>query len=373
MKKITTMLGSVLLVSMLAACGNESPDNGENTTGPIHVDQPTNSGKGNMERGFEVLTEGLKSPWAIDFSGDLIYISERDGAIVRMKDGRLTRQKLQLSSPVKQEGEGGLLGFVLTADFSTTKEAYIYYTYEKGDELFNRVAIIAENGDASGWEEKRILLDGIPGASNHDGGRLAIGPDQCLYITTGDAQHEDHAQDLDSLAGKILRMAADGSVPEDNPFDGSYVYSYGHRNPQGLAWNNKGELFSSEHGPSSVPGGHDELNKIEPGLNYGWPEVIGDERKEGMTPPVYHTGDDTLAPSGMTANDRGEWLVTGLRGESLVKFAPDGSTHEVLITSEGRLRDVKIHNDAVYVITNNTDGRGDPGKGDDRLIRLTGH
>ncbi|MFC0331606.1 PQQ-dependent sugar dehydrogenase [Paenibacillus sepulcri] len=369
MLKAKTMMCGVLLTMMLTACGNES-NRAANPAEPIDVDRQTSRAEGDGGAGYEVLAEGLQSPWAIDFSGDLIYVSERDGAIVQIKDGQMTRQKLQLSNPVKQEGEGGLLGFVLAADFASTKQAYIYYTYEQNSELFNRIAVIRENGEA-GWLEERILLDGIPGASNHDGGRLAVGPDNHLYITTGDAQREENAQDLNSLAGKILRMKTDGSVPEDNPFENSYVYSYGHRNPQGLAWNDQGELYSSEHGPSAVPGGHDELNRIEPGLNYGWPEVIGDETKEGMTPPVYHTGDSTLAPSGMTANAEGEWLVTGLRGESLLKFSPDASTNEVVVRSEGRLRDVKIHDGAVYVITNNTDGRGNPAGQDDRLLRLT--
>ncbi|MCQ6562739.1 PQQ-dependent sugar dehydrogenase [Paenibacillus mendelii] len=328
----------------------------------------TSEGKG--KSGYDTLAERLQSPWAIDFAGDTIYVSEREGTIAKIADGKLERQTVSLDKPVKQIGEGGFLGFVLAPDFAKTKQAYAYHTYEdKGDE-YNRIVLLEEAADGSSWTEKQALLERIPGASVHNGGRLAIGPDNHLYATTGDASREKLAQDLNSLAGKILRMSMDGTAPSDNPFPDSLVYSYGHRNPQGLAWNSKGELISAEHGPSSIPGGHDELNRIEAGGNYGWPEIIGDEKKKGMITPVFHTGNDTLAPSGITINEHDEILVTGLRGQSLVRFSPDASSSQVMVTSEGRLRDVKIHKGMVYVITNNTDGRGDPGNTDDRLLRL---
>jgi glucose/arabinose dehydrogenase len=355
----------IMLAMTLAGCGSSPPPE------PVNLEEEPAVSSEESAPKYEVLADKLQSPWAIDFDGEeTVYISERDGAIVRVKDGAVVRQKLHLAKSVKQEGEGGLLGFALARDFASSKRAFIYHTYEENGQLYNRVVAIRENGDGNSWDEEKALLERIPGAPVHDGGRLAIGPDGNLYITTGDSQREELAQDKTSLAGKILRMRQDGTIPKDNPFGDSYIYSYGHRNPQGLAWNEQGELYSSEHGPSGAPGGHDELNRILPGYNYGWPDVIGDETGQGMTPPVYHTGEDTLAPSGMTANSRGEWLVTGLRGESLLLFTPDLSNHRVLVKSEGRLRDVKIHGGAIYVITNNTDGRGSPGSRDDRLLRI---
>ncbi|UVI31100.1 PQQ-dependent sugar dehydrogenase [Paenibacillus spongiae] len=326
--------------------------------------------EGSDTPGYEMVAERLKSPWAIDFAGDTIYVSEREGTIAKIAEGKLIRQQVRLNKPVKQIGEGGFLGFVLAPDYDKTKQAYAYHTYEEEGNEYNRIVVLEEASNGDSWTEKKTLLERIPGASVHNGGRLAIGPDNHLYITTGDASHEKLAQDRTSLAGKILRMSLDGTIPADNPFPDSLVYSYGHRNPQGLAWNSKGELISSEHGPSSIPGGHDELNRIEAGGNYGWPDIVGDETKKGMITPMFHTGSDTLAPSGIAVNELGEILVTGLRGQSLVRFSPDASSSQVMVTSEGRLRDVKIQGGSVYVITNNTDGRGKPGEKDDRLLRL---
>jgi len=362
---LISMLAALLLVG--AACTSAQKKDAE----PVAVGGGSAvSPEGDSTPGYSVAAERLQSPWAIDFAGDTIYVSEREGTIAKIADGHLTRQTVRLDKPVKQIGEGGFLGFVLAPDFAKTKRAYAYHTYEERGDEYNRIVLLEEAADGSSWTEKQVLLEGIPGASVHNGGRLAIGPDNHLYATTGDASHEKLAQDLNSLAGKILRMSLDGTIPADNPFPDSPVYSYGHRNPQGLAWNSKGELISSEHGPSSVPGGHDELNRIEAGGNYGWPDIIGNETKKGMITPIFHTGSDTLAPSGISINEHDEILVTGLRGQSLVRFSPDASSSQVMVTSEGRLRDVKIYKGKVYVITNNTDGRGDPGNKDDRLLLL---
>lgn len=253
---------------------------------------------------------------------------------------------------------------MLDPNFSDNETAYIYHTYEENGTLYNRVVRVRKEGDA--WRETSVLLDRIPGGRTHNGGRMSIGPDGKLYVTTGDAGDSALAQDVDSLAGKILRLELNGKIPEDNPFADSYVYSYGHRNPQGLAWSADGKrMYSSEHGSSA----YDELNVIEAEGNYGWPTVRGDEKREGMRGPLAHSGTNTWAPSGIAYHE-GALYVTGLRGSMLFRFDLDRETTDVLLQGEGRLRDVYIEAPYVYVITNNTDGRGDPNKQDDRLLKL---
>lgn len=315
---------------------------------------------------YTVLAENLNIPWVIEFDGDTVYISEREGAIVKLEGGVMERQSVQLNKSVRHRGEGGFLGLLLSPDFHTSKLAYAYHTYEEQGSLMNRIVLIKQEGEK--WTEVRALLEGIPGASNHDGGRMAIGPGGMLYVTTGDAQQPQLAQDRSSLAGKILRLTLDGKVPADNPFANSYVYSYGHRNPQGLAWDDKGVLFNTEHGPSGDPGGHDEVNRIEAGGNYGWPTVYGDDNRKGMIAPLYHTGEEAIAPSGAMMDESNRLLIATLRGEALYRYDTVAGKMEKVFTGEGRLRDVKIHDGRIYVITNNTDGRGIPSNTDDRLL-----
>ncbi|MCA0758657.1 PQQ-dependent sugar dehydrogenase [Paenibacillus sp. N4] len=322
------------------------------------------------ERPYEVLADQLRVPWVIEFAADTVYISEREGNVVMVDGQDMTRQKVNLQKSVHGQGEGGFLGFLLAPDFEQSKEAYAYHTYEEDGETYNRVVVLKQTGDQ--WDEVKPLLEGIPGAANHDGGRMAYGPDRLLYITTGDAQQRELAQDKDSLAGKILRMTLDGKVPADNPFPGSYIYSYGHRNPQGLAWTDDGVMLVTEHGPSGSPGGHDEINIVEPGGNYGWPAIYGDAKQSGMSTPVYHTGETAIAPSGATIDGRNRMLIATLVGSALYRFDRATKEMSIVFEGEGRLRDVKINDGRVYVITNNTDGRGVPGERDDRLLVLNG-
>jgi glucose/arabinose dehydrogenase len=165
-------------------------------------------------------------------------------------------------------------------------------------------------------------------------------------------------------------MTLNGHVPEDNPFPGYYVYSYGHRNPQGLVWNSEGILFNTEHGPSGDPGGHDEINKIVAGGNYGWPTIYGDAAQKGMITPIYHTGEEAIAPSGATIDENNRLLIATLVGEALYRYDPATKNMSIVFEGEGRLRDVKIKDGLIYVITNNTDGRGMPSPSDDRLLVL---
>ncbi|WP_231638517.1 PQQ-dependent sugar dehydrogenase [Paenibacillus sp. JCM 10914] len=294
-------------------------------------------------------------------------MSEREGAIVQIQEGNMSRHDLQTSEPVAAIGEGGFLGFLLTPDFTETGQAYGFYTYEANGVILNRLVMLTHEQES--WTESEILLDQIPGANVHNGGRLAIGPDEMLYVTTGDAGEGELSQNQESLAGKILRLTLDGEVPDDNPLPGSYIYTLGHRNSQGLAWNSNGELYSSEHGPSGNPvGGHDEINLITAGSNYGWPEILGDEEQEGMELPIYHSGETAIAPSGISFDEQDQLYMATLRGEKLYRFNTEDASLSVALEDEGRLRDVRVHNGKVYIITNNTDGRGNPGETDDRLL-----
>ena len=312
---------------------------------------------------LQVMAENLSVPWSIDKLNQTFYISERTGNIVKIENGKTERQQVRLVHPLAKAAEAGLLGFVLDPHFSDNHQAFAYYTYgndEKGQ--FNRIVVLRQNGNV--WTEEKVLLDRIPSAAFHHGGRMKIGPDGKLYITTGDATVPSTAQSLNSLNGKILRINLDGTIPSDNPFPNSYVYSYGHRNPQGLVWI-KEVLYSSEHGQSA----HDEINLIKPGANYGWPVIQGTERRAGMETPLYQSGDETWAPSGMAAAN-GKLYVAALRGNAVREFELLQKNTKPVISGIGRIRDVYIDGDYLYFVSNNTDGRGNPDQKDDKLYRV---
>ncbi|MFC7319502.1 PQQ-dependent sugar dehydrogenase [Halobacillus campisalis] len=340
------MLGFFMLVFMTAACqpGEEQRNNG--------VDQ---------SRDFTEVAVDLESPWDIEHDEGSFFISEREGTIALVVDGQVERQSVETEREITQVGEGGLLGLKLHPDFSSNQQAYAYHTYEDGGRTMNRVVVLEYEGGR--WIEQESLLEEIPGSNFHNGGRIAIGPDEKLYVTTGDAQEESLAQDQNSLAGKILRLELDGDIPEDNPEETSYMYSYGHRNPQGMTWNNDGEMFASEHGPTN----HDEINLIEPGQNYGWPDIVGDDSKEGMQQPLFQTGNNTWAPSGITVYED-SIFVAALTGRALYSLDMDGQNSETEAEGFGRVRDVVEVDGSLYFITNNTDGRGNPEEQDDQLV-----
>lgn len=304
-------------------------------------------------------------PWTINKSGNNFFLSQRDGTVIKIDGdfGIVDVQHVDVSEEVLHEGEGGFLGFTLTPDFETSYKAIAYHTYQKDGETLNRIISLKLNEDT--WTEEEVLLDQIPGGEINNGGRIQVGPDGMLYATTGDTGHAEHAQDLDSLAGKILRIELNGDIPEDNPFEDSYVFSYGHRNPQGFAWDSEGNFYSSEHGED----GHDEINLIEAGKNYGWPEIQGDEEAENMVQPVLHSGEDTWAPSGMAYNE-GQLYIASLAGAKIFTYdIANGETSD-FFDEVGRLRDVLIEDNSLFTITNNHDERGNPEQKDDRLINL---
>jgi glucose/arabinose dehydrogenase len=255
-------------------------------------------------------------------------------------------------------GEGGLLGMALHPDFATNGWIYLFLTSTQGLEIVNRVERYVYKDHT--LSERVLILEGIRGAPIHDGGRIKFGPDGMLYITTGDSGKPDLSQDRDSLNGKILRVRDDGSIPTDNPF-GTAIWSWGHRNPQGLAWDSQGRLWATEHGPSGLESGKDEVNLIEPGKNYGWPVIRGSQVQEGMVTPVIESGsNDTWAPSGATIVDDVLYYA-GLRGQALYKVPVEGMSLEkleVLYKGEfGRIRNVVQGPDGrLYLMTSNGNG-----------------
>ncbi|MBN1400804.1 MAG: PQQ-dependent sugar dehydrogenase [Anaerolineae bacterium] len=334
----------------------------------------------------EVVARNLQVPWALAFAEDgRLFFTERPGSLRVIVDGTLEPEPVA-ELAVASSGEGGLLGLTLDPAFVENGHLYAMYTYSDGGRSLNRISRLTLRDGRAGDEQ--TLLDQIPGARFHDGGRLAFGPDGTLYATTGDAGNPDLAQNLDSLAGKILRLNPDGSVPDDNPFPGSLVYSYGHRNPQGLAWQpGTGILWSTEHGPSGEFGlcCRDELNRIQPGANYGWPAVTADGGDPRFIDPVLHSGNDTWAPAAVAFSTgealapwQGALFFGALRGAHLQRVTLGGPQGDQVVAVErlyvgdyGRIREVAVGPDGyLYFTTSNRDGRGRPASDDDRILRI---
>lgn len=311
----------------------------------------------------ETVADGLDYPWDIVRDGDRLIITEKAGNIVFIDNGETQRFTVETSSPLRTEGGAGLLGVALAPDFGESGRAFLYYSYDADTGPANRV--VAASFDGSNWTETGILIDAIPGHRLYNGGRIAIGPDGHLYVTTGWTENYDLPQDLDSLAGKVLRVTLDGEVPSDNPFGGSAVYSYGHRNPQGIAWSPAGELFVSEHGQAAL----DEINLVEAGGNYGWPAIQGDETRQGMETPFIHSGRSTWAQSGIAFAGE-ELLVAALQGRGLYVLDRANLTLEPVFETGERYRQVLSVDDDLYVITTNRSPRGQ-GPSSDSLIRLS--
>jgi glucose/arabinose dehydrogenase len=316
----------------------------------------------------EVIAENLTIPWEILFLPDgEILITERPGRLVLLNSNTV------IEVPgIQHIGEGGLLGAALHPNFERNNFLYLYQTTESGAGLKNRI-VRYELTDTT-LTLDRVILDDLPGARFHDGGRLAFGPDGYLYATVGDALRPAEAQNANSLEGTIIRMTDTGTPAPGNPFD-SYVYSYGHRNAQGLTWDSDGTLWSSEHGRSVGGSGYDEINRIQAGGNYGWPDSEGDTVAANTIPPVRHsTAAVTWAPADIAHLD-GRLFIPGLRGETLyVATLTNGTITgwlEAFSNDFGRLRTVAVGPDGLlYVLTSNQDGRGAPRDGDDKLIRI---
>jgi glucose/arabinose dehydrogenase len=330
--------------------------------------------------------KNLNTPWQIAFATDgRIFFTERPGRVRVMKNGVLETW-LDLTNVV-EVGESGLLGIALDPNFSTNGYVYIAYTYSTPASQFNnRLVRCKENTVTKKGAEERILIDEIRGQRNHNGGPIKFGPDGKMYWTVGDGFDDTRPQDLNSLNGKILRLNGDGTIPADNPFPNSFVWTYGHRNVQGLAWQEgTNTLFVTEHGPSSpTECCNDEINIVEKGKNYGWPLIKGLQTRAGMETPIFYSGTSvTWAPSGAIFVKSGKWkgsfLFVGLRGETLYRGVIDPSNNRKILRLEeylkqtyGRLRDIAEGPDGkFYICVSNRDGRGTPKAEDDRIITLT--
>lgn len=317
-----------------------------------------------------VVANNLSIPWDIAFlpEGGML-VTERSGNLLLFAGE--TASGITIPG-VAHAGEGGLLGIALHPDFSENFFVYLYFTASSEAGVVNRVMRYEFRGGE--LLAGRTIIDDIPGAQNHNGGRIRFGPDTLLYITAGDADNSQNAQNKNSLAGKILRVHDDGKIPADNPF-GNAVWSYGHRNPQGLAWDDAGRLWSTEHGRSGTSSGFDELNLIEKGVNYGWPDSQGDSVAQGTQAPAIHSGSQTTwAPASALYWD-GSIFFAGLRGETLYEAVLSGEAVVELkkhfAGEYGRLRTIISGPDNMfYLTTSNQDGRGNPVPEDDRIIRI---
>ncbi|MDW0245417.1 MAG: PQQ-dependent sugar dehydrogenase [Nitrososphaeraceae archaeon] len=324
--------------------------------------------------GVEIIAEGLQAPRSIDISKEgRIFISEKRGSIRVVDNGTLLTEPV---GDIKAEniGDAGLLGLTLHPNFTQNHLFYVYYTYSNGTGLFNKVLMLKESNNRI--IDSKTILDGIPGNDYRDGGRIKFGRDGKLYVSTGDASIPELSQDLNSLAGKILRINEDGTIPQDNPFSNSAVYAYGFRNAQGLAWApNSGALYSSDQGGA----GNDEINLISPAKNYGWPHEEcnsnGDDNR--YTPPLV-CFNPSLEPSGIAfafSNKLGyqnHLIVATLKGSHLRDIDFDSGSQNTILVGYGRIIDlVESEDGSIYVLTSNTDGRALPQQGDDKILRLT--
>jgi quinoprotein glucose dehydrogenase len=328
----------------------------------------------------------LDVPWQLIFLPETnrALVTERDGVIRLIEDGNLQKEPY-FEPKLYAAGEGGLMGMAYHPNFPEEPYIYIMYTYQGQNAIvYNKVTRITDQGEY-GSDEIDIITQ-IPGGRVHDGGRIAFGPDDKLYITTGDTWNRGIAQDINNLGGKILRVNPDGSVPQDNPYDNSYVYSLGHRNPQGLDWHpDTKQLFISEHGPSGEEGlrGRDRIMVIKPGANYGWPKSIGYfENNEYKNPLIMW--ENATPPSGITFYKNDLYVAT-LGSQSLIRISlehENNYNYEVNKIERlfaignydgvyGRLRDVIVGPDNnLYLLTNNRDGRGNPQEGDDKILKI---
>ncbi len=334
----------------------------------------------------EKVAGGLQVPWSIVWAPDgRMMFAERPGRVRVIENGTLRPQPLFVVADVEATGESGLMGLALHPQFSSNRFIYLSYAYSAGG---LRVRVVRYRETPAGFVDRQVIIEDIPGARFHAGCRIRFGPDGKLYITTGDAGERDLAQQLNSLAGKTLRLNDDGSVPQDNPFVGQQnarpeIWSYGHRNAQGMDFQPGSNLmFQTEHGPSGFDGGQgaDEVNIVERGKNYGWPVIRRNETRAGMETPLLEYTPACAPASGAfyrgaaLAGFQGNYFFGCLRGERLIRVLLDGRrvvSQENLITDYGRIRDVAEGPDGyLYFSTSNRDGRGEPTADDDRILRL---
>ena len=337
-------------------------------TDPIPLPEPNSNSKNDF---VIILAENLNKPRAIAVSDDRIFVTEKDGLIRVIQNNILLESPLAALRPA-DVFDGGLLGIALHPNFSNNHYMYVFLTYDEDGNLWNKILRITESGNK--LQNAETIFDKIPGSSFTNGGFIKFGPDEKLYIGTGTVSDASHLpQDLNSLSGKILRLNDDGTIPNDNPFTDSPIYSLGHRNPQGMTWDDDGNLFVAEFGPEK----NDEINLIQSGKNYGWPEhqCSSDENFENAIlcydPSIEPGG--ILFYSGDILDFESPFIMTSMRAANLYQldFEEGLSSQKSILSGVGRIRDVVQGPDgSLYVITSNTDGKGFPDSTDDKLLRI---
>ncbi|WP_413450224.1 PQQ-dependent sugar dehydrogenase [Georgenia phoenicis] len=369
-RKGTRLTAWLLAVVVLAACGGgeemQDPTASPSATTPAPAPTPAAPEPTTAEpppQEPQVLATGLDVPWGLAFLPDgTALVTERDTArVLALAPGEEPRE-LATVPGVAAQNETGLLGIAVSPGFTENRRVYVYLTSETD----NRVLRMVHDGER--LVPDVVVLEGIPRETYHSGGRIAFGPDGYLYVATGDAAVPSTAQDPGSLGGKILRVDEDGRPAPDNPDPGSPVWSLGHRNVQGLGWDAQGRMFASEFGQDTW----DELNLVEPGGNYGWPEVEGTAGVEGLVDPLVTWQPAEASPSGIAVTDEAVY-VAALRGQSLwrVPLEPGAGEPQRLLEGEyGRLRTVAVAPDGrLWLLTSNT-FRGEPGPEDDRVVAV---
>ncbi|MQY03142.1 PQQ-dependent sugar dehydrogenase [Actinomadura macrotermitis] len=345
-------------IALLAAACSATGKAGGGATTPAAL--PATPGVPGSPR---VLATGLEIPWAIAFlpGGDALVTERRSARLLRVtREGKVS--EVGRVPGVVPGGEGGLLGVAVSPGFAQDHLVYLHFTAAKD----NRVVRFRYDGKGIG--ALSALVTGIPKGPNHNGGRIAFGPDGMLYIGTGEIYHTELAQDKNSLGGKILRVSPDGRPAPGNPF-GNRVWTWGHRNVQGLAWDDAERMYATEFGQETW----DEINRIERGGNYGWPKVEGVGHKKGFTDPELTWSTDEASPSGLAYAGGSLW-AGALGGRRLwqVPLSPDGKVGKPVAHftgTYGRLRAVvRAPDGALWVTTSNRDGRGDPQQGDDKIL-----
>ncbi|WP_395293630.1 PQQ-dependent sugar dehydrogenase [Kitasatospora hibisci] len=381
LRRTAVVLLALLLGPVAAAgCSSAVPGPGAPSTGPaagsasaFGSGAPSAAGATPSVAVGATVTDGLRSPWGLAVlpEGDLLVSERDDGRILRVAAEGGAKAEVGTVPGVVPGGEGGLLGLALSPGYATDHLVYAYVS-TANDNRIVRFPYDPSRPAGQQLGEPTVVLTGIPHGPRHNGGRIAFGPDGMLYASTGDSSNRALAQDLNSLGGKILRVTPDGAPAPGNPFPGSPVFSYGHRNVEGIAFDSQGRLWASEFGEDNW----DELNLVRAGGNYGWPEVEGIGDRPEFIDPVVRWRTSEASPSGIAYADGAVW-VAALRGTSLWRVPLDGdrpaaAPQEFFDGAYGRLRTVVADPDGTLLLmTDNTDGRGDPRPGDDRILRLT--
>lgn len=372
----------ILLMSLGSAIGCGSPPEGAPESKVFEA------GETQTRYRVETVASGLEVPWALAFlpNGNILF-TERPGRVRLIENTKLKPEPVYVVPDVEPSSESGLMDISLHPDFQKNGFVYIAYAYNNDGK---RDKVVRLKFDGSKLVEPKTIIEDLPAAPNHAGMRARFGPDRKLYITVGDATDWNLAQNNNSLAGKTLRLNDDGTVPEDNPFVGKAgyrpeIFSTGHRNAQGLAWQpGSGLMFQTEHGPSGFEGrggGADEVNIVERGKNYGWPTIWGNRKQGGLESPLLEYS-PACAPASAAFYDgaefpdfKGNFFFGCLRGTRIIRVVLNGRNvvrqEDLLSETYGRIREVAEGPDGfLYFSTSNRDGRGRPAKEDDRIMRL---